>query len=333
MRVVLEVVSGPAAGQKAALGPGQELRVGRTEWADFAVPGDGHMSAEHFAVWTDNVACYVKDLGSSNGTRLNGEPIDQPAVVRNGDQIDAGQTRFVIRTEGDAPDRAEVPASEPAVRAVAASASGEVVAGGPSGEASYTVEQCDSGLTLCRGNVDQIGPAELAGLLSQVHPLFLIADFNNLGMPKPEDLQQPDYLFDWLSPDVAETVSPVVLSQDDTAAWPTLVEEGWGNDAVVCLFSDRQKPALLEHLRRSTRVKKKREDPGGGMLGYCWPSVLALLLAHNRPEFVRRLLSGIEAVLVEFPDLPETWQVFGESRIADVLEQVGLVRKKEAEGS
>ena len=71
IRVVLEVTTGPATGKKIVLTAGQALQVGRTEWADFSVPKDEQMSSVHFAVETDAGGCYVKDLGSTNGTFVN----------------------------------------------------------------------------------------------------------------------------------------------------------------------------------------------------------------------------------------------------------------------
>jgi hypothetical protein len=107
--------------------------------------------------------------------------------------------------------------------------------------------------------------------------------------------------------------------------WPDLIAQGWGKDAVVGLFSGLEKPALLAHLREVVRVKGKPPDQGGAILGYCWPGVLSMLLAHNTPAFVSRLMDGIEAVLVEFADLPETWQVFGRPPLVDALTRLGFV--------
>jgi hypothetical protein len=158
-------------------------------------------------------------------------------------------------------------------------------------------------------------------------PVYLIVDFRNLGSPPPEQIVTPQYLFDWLDPVAAPLASPVVVGQDDLLDWPNLIRQAWGKDAVICLFSRQEKPALLEHLRRSLRAKPKREDMSGGMLGFCWPSVMAMLLAHGPPALVRQLLAGIDAVLVELPDLPETWQVYGEAGVADLLAQAGLSRE------
>jgi len=52
---------------------------------------------------------------------------------------------------------------------------------------------------------------------------------------------------------------------------------------------------------------------------------MAMLLAHGAPALVRRLLAGIDAVLVELPDLPDTWQVYGESAVTQLLEKSGLM--------
>ena len=98
MRVVLEVQSGPAAGKKTWLRPGQRVAIGRTEASDCVSPHDGHISSRHFALECDSHACLVRDLGSSNGTFLNGQKVSE-AVVQNGDQIVAGQTTFRVQIE------------------------------------------------------------------------------------------------------------------------------------------------------------------------------------------------------------------------------------------
>ncbi len=194
----------------------------------------------------------------------------------------------------------------------------------------YTVEKCDSGLTLCRGTVAEIPPAELAVQLCEALPAYLIVDFQHLGAPPPPELASPNYLFDWLDPAAAAIASPVVIGQDDLLTWPALVEQGWGNDAVICLYSKQEKGALLDHLRRACHARGRPGAQGGALLGYCWPSVLPMLLAHSSPRFVVDLLAGIDAVLVELPDLPETWQVYGSGQVVTLLEQLGF-RQRAAE--
>jgi pSer/pThr/pTyr-binding forkhead associated (FHA) protein len=327
MRVVLEATSGPSAGRKVLLGAGQVLQVGRTEWADFAVPHDGHMSGVHFALETDNAACYVKDLGSTNGTQLNGQPLSDRRTLRNGDEIVAGETHFRVRVEGEALE--ERLAAEPGVAAGPA-----VLPMPPAAPAAarpakvfYTVERCETGLTLCRGNVGEIHPTDLAHLMSRTAPLFITVDVKKLGRPPPGNFACTDYLFDWLGPEAAAVVSPVLLAQQDSEDWPAVLEAGWGSDAVICFFSKQDKQGLLEHLRCCLRANRKRDERITGMLGICWPSVLAMLLAYGPQALVRGLVAGIEAILIELPDLPETWQVYGGVETAELLDALGLVRK------
>jgi hypothetical protein len=55
---------------------------------------------------------------------------------------------------------------------------------------------------------------------------------------------------------------------------------------------------------------------------------MALVLAHHRPADARKLLVGIEAVMLELPDLPDTWQVFGDQNVTAILDAAGLVRQE-----
>ena len=50
------------------------------------------------------------------------------------------------------------------------------------------------------------------------------------------------------------------------------------------------------------------------------------LLSHYPSDAVRELLAGIDAVLLEFPDLPITWQLFGNGRITEMLDACGCVQ-------
>jgi hypothetical protein len=324
MRVILEVISGATAGRKVRLTADQELRVGRTEWADFAVPHDSLMSGVHFALRSDSSGCYLTDLGSSNGTLVNGQPVTARTLLRAGDEIRAGETRFAVSID----DESRAPGDVPGQPAQTGSAGGRFA--GDSGmpapqNVRFSMEACSSGLTLCRGNAGQLPPDELAGLIVRQLPLYLMVDFRKLGSSPPGDAAQRMYLFPWLPPAAAAAASPVILASQETSEWKALIAQGWGSDAVVCLFSRQDKPTVVEHLRNAVRVKGKRGDLSGGVLGICWPSVMAMLLAHGAPALVRRLLAGIDAVLVELPDLPDTWQVYGENAVTQLLEKSGLM--------
>jgi hypothetical protein len=196
----------------------------------------------------------------------------------------------------------------------------------PKTQATYTMERCESGSMLFRGNIAELSPAELAVRLTQFCPVYLVMDFNHLGAPPPAELPATDYLFTWLGPVAAAGVSPVVIAQYDFPEWYKLVDQAWGKDAVVCLFSKMQKGPVLEHLRAACRGR----GAGGSVIGYCWPSVLAPLLSHSPAQTVKNLMAGIEAVLVELPDLPETWQLYGAGDLKQYLDRAGLVGRSQA---
>jgi len=327
MRVVIEVTAGPAKGRKTVLAAGQVLKVGRTEWADFAIPQDGHMSGVHMAIETDHAGCYVKDLGSTNGTYVNGRRLkpQERTALRSGDQVLAGQTTLAAQIQGEGAEAASSPSSAAWHQQMSKPApAAAFVAPAPLlQKRRYTIETCDSGLTLCRGTVEDMAPADLAVAVCSLLPAYVIADFRKLGEPRPDELASPNYLFDWLDPVAVDLVSPVVVAQDELLSWPALIEQGWGNDALVCLFSQQGKEELLGHLRKALH-KGEAGSPTDAIVGYCWPSVLAPLLSYSRPPFVRELLKGIDAVLVELPDLPDTWQLYGGKQVPKILDQLGF---------
>lgn len=323
MRVILEIISGATAGRKVRLAADQELRVGRTDWADLAVPQDRLMSGVHFALQADPSGCYLIDLGSSNGTQVNGQPVSARTRLRHGDGILAGETKFAVHIEQDAQsapgdrDLGSLPPLAPSPR----SAGDRAVA---VRNVRFSVEPCSTGLLLCRGNATQLPPQDLAGLLAGHLPLYWIVDFRKLGLAPPVTGDDPSYLFSWLPPEAAGAVSPRILAAAETDEWPALVARGWGADALVGLFSRQSRTELVAHLQAAARVKSKKDAVSSGMLGFCWPSVMAMLLAYAQPALVQRLLAGIEAVLVELPDLPETWQLYGASGVVPWLEKIGL---------
>jgi len=319
MRVVLEIVSGPFEGRKSVLSSHDSLTVGRSDWAQLVCAYDERMSRVHFKVKTDDIGCYLDDHSSRNGTFVNGVRVTD-CMLRAGDKISAGVTDFVVDVEGDSPEQARTAHGTSWVpqdidSAIQKSTQQRL-------DVPYTIENCESGLTLYRGRLADLAPAKLALVLRLLHPLHLIVDLNRLGVPLPEGLGVPQYLFDWLDEPAAKAASPVVISPAaDNDAWKPLVDEGWGGDAVICLFSKLPVTELLAQLRAACRA---RSGGGFAILGYCWPGVLAPVLLHSPARQVSRFMAGIEVVLVEFPDLPETWQLFGDAMLAQALNRFGF---------
>lgn len=75
---------------------GSRTEVGRK--GTHLVIADPALSAIHFVIEAHGESFVIRDLGSSNGTRLNGHRIES-SRLESGDTIDAGETRFSFRVE------------------------------------------------------------------------------------------------------------------------------------------------------------------------------------------------------------------------------------------
>jgi hypothetical protein len=98
MLVVLEAISGPITGRRIEVRAGTILRVGRTTRSDYAIGEDSYLSSLHFSVECDGTQCRVRDMGSSNGTFVNGSRITD-LVVKEGDSVAAGESAFAVHLE------------------------------------------------------------------------------------------------------------------------------------------------------------------------------------------------------------------------------------------
>ena len=81
------------------------LSIGREETNDVAIPADERASRLHALVEILPAGWSVRDLGSTNGTFVNGERIVGDRALRAGDEIRVGETRMVFRGERGADDR------------------------------------------------------------------------------------------------------------------------------------------------------------------------------------------------------------------------------------
>ena len=92
----LEVQNGtqPVTGRKYALyGP---LEIGRGTACDISIP-NRFVSTRHARIFQHEGAWMLQDLGSTNGTLLNGEPVDDPCPLQPGDLVVVGDTEFIVR--------------------------------------------------------------------------------------------------------------------------------------------------------------------------------------------------------------------------------------------
>ena len=74
-----------------------EMTVGRASGCGVALPEDTFVSQLHARVFRREGEFYVEDLGSTNGTYLNGKKVSAASVIRKGDRVQVGRTTLELR--------------------------------------------------------------------------------------------------------------------------------------------------------------------------------------------------------------------------------------------
>lgn len=95
----LVFLAGPIAGRRFKLGDGDHV-IGRRSDCQIFVP-DMRVSRQHARLWRDGGGWSLEDLGSNNGTFVNGVRLDHATSVRHDDEITIASNR--IRVEAREP--------------------------------------------------------------------------------------------------------------------------------------------------------------------------------------------------------------------------------------
>ena len=99
MLVTLAVTSGPLAGRSFPFEGHDVFLVGRSPNAHCRFPEDDpFFSRVHFLVEINPPRCRITDMGSRNGTFVNGRKVEVVDLA-DGDEIRAGHTRFTVAVE------------------------------------------------------------------------------------------------------------------------------------------------------------------------------------------------------------------------------------------
>ena len=88
MKAKLRIVKGAAIGKEITISSSQFV-IGRAEGCHLRPKTDA-VSRRHCAILLDGDKAVLRDLGSRNGTEVNGTKIDKEQTLSNGDHIRVG---------------------------------------------------------------------------------------------------------------------------------------------------------------------------------------------------------------------------------------------------
>src|SRR4051794_16761378 len=109
----LAVVRGRAVSPAIKLGPGVTT-VGRAEDCQLRIKSS-QVSRKHCQLFEKKGLLIVKDLGSSNGTLVNGKKVEEQRVLEPGDELTIGGVKLKVqKVDAAASPPAGAPAAKPA---------------------------------------------------------------------------------------------------------------------------------------------------------------------------------------------------------------------------
>ena len=149
MRVTLHVVAGPQTGRDFTFDQHDTFMIGRSEDAQFCLPQDRFFSRHHCILEIAPPQCFLRDLGSTNGTFVNGIRVDT-AHLKHGDRIQGGETVLEVEVAVDQSEFIhQIPGSgertEPSLITVACLNCGipaQAEASRPDAKLSYVCDEC-----------------------------------------------------------------------------------------------------------------------------------------------------------------------------------------------
>ena len=93
LRVIANDIAAPAIDTLFALHP--LTSIGRAQSSNIVID-DSYVSQEHALLTERNSQWWLEDMGSRNGTLLNGVPLTETAVVSSGDIITIGSVQLKV---------------------------------------------------------------------------------------------------------------------------------------------------------------------------------------------------------------------------------------------
>ncbi len=268
MRVILQIETPDGARRKVWLDSGMMARIGSSHLADIAIQADSEMAPMHFSLDCDQDSCRLTDLASPSGTLVNGLKIPE-ALLRNGDEITAGMTRFSVVLEG-----------VPAAAVSAGDTSG-------TGQAAPAAD-------------DRTG--QIVALLRESRqPLYAILDAARdpliLALVLQSELKYQS-LYEGAKGEQLMAAAPYLVElPPDTPFLNKLIDQGWGNSWGVYLTSS----ASFEDIRKNFRRFLMVETPEKKQVYFRYydPRVLRVFLPTCTPDEATQFFGPVQSFFVE----------------------------------
>jgi pSer/pThr/pTyr-binding forkhead associated (FHA) protein len=105
MRIALNFTSGSLAGKAVPVNK-SKLVIGRAEDCDVR-PESDRVSRHHCVFKVDEYTVRVRDLGSKNGTYVNGHLSHGDTILTNGDRVQIGDMEMTVTIRPDAPPHSD----------------------------------------------------------------------------------------------------------------------------------------------------------------------------------------------------------------------------------
>jgi hypothetical protein len=100
MHVTLRVLAGPYTGREFTFDQHDTFLIGRADTAHLYLPEDRFFSRHHCLLEIAPPRCFLRDLGSTNGTFVNGQRVPE-AFLTSGDRIQGGQTVLEVEVQSE----------------------------------------------------------------------------------------------------------------------------------------------------------------------------------------------------------------------------------------
>ena len=147
MRVTLKILAGPYVGQVFTFDQHDTFLIGRSEQAHLYLPHDRFFSRNHCLLEIAPPRCFLRDLGSTNGTYVNNQRVPE-AFLKSGDRIQGGQTILEVDVTSDggpATPSGHLQATQPAIVVVECMRCGrpeKAEASSPTEKLTFICEDC-----------------------------------------------------------------------------------------------------------------------------------------------------------------------------------------------